>query len=49
MCTQNIGKEFGWENCATLILKSGKGKIWGKIRRSNQERITTLREKDIYK
>ena len=41
--------EFGTEKCTMQIVKSGKREITEGIELSNQERIRTLREKEIYK
>ena len=44
---QDVGIEFVIENCALLIMKIRKRPITEGIERLHQERIRTLREKEI--
>ena len=46
--SQNIGMEFCLEKCAMLIKRSDKRPTRKGIKLRDQERIRTLREKDIY-
>ena len=46
---ENIGKEFGIEKCAILIMKSGKRQMTEGIELRNQEKIRMLEEKVSYK
>ena len=41
--------EFSIENCAMLIMKSGKRQMMEGIELPNQEKIRTLGEKETYK
>ena len=47
--SQDIGMEFGIEKYTILIMKSGKRHLTEGIEQSNQEKIRTLEEKEIYK
>ena len=41
--------EFGIEKCAILVMKSGKPHFTDGMELPNQDKITTLGEKEIYK
>ena len=47
--SQDIGMEFGIENCAMLIMKSGKREPTEDTELPSQESIRTLGEKENYK
>ena len=47
--SQDIGREFGIEKCAMLIIKSGKWHLTDRMELPNQDKIRTLGEKDSYK
>ena len=47
--SQDIGMEFGVEKCAKLIMRSGKRQWTEVIALPNQEKISTLEEKEYYK
>ena len=47
--SQDIGMEFGIEKCAMLIMKSRKQHMTEGMKLPNQDKIRTLREKEIYK
>ena len=49
ICSQYIGMEFGIEKCTILIMKSSKWHLKDGIELPNQDKIRTLREKEIYK
>ena len=46
---QDIGIEFGIENCAMLVMKSGKRHLTDGMELPNQDKIRTLGEKETYK
>ena len=41
--------EFGREKCAMLVMKSGKRHITDEVELTNQNKIRTLGENEIYK
>ena len=43
---QNIGMEFGIEECAMLVMKSGKRHLTDGIELPNHDRIRTLEENE---
>ena len=45
----DIGKEFGIEKCAMLIMKCGNQQMTEKIEPPNEGKIRTLGEKETYK
>ena len=47
--SQDIGMEFGIENCATLVMKSSKRHLTDGMKLPNQEKIRTLGEKETNK
>ena len=47
--SQDIRMEFGIEKYVILIMRSGKRQITQGIEQPNQEKISTLREKETYK
>ena len=47
--SKDIGKEFGIEECAMLIIKGEKRHITEGIELPNQEKIRTLGEKETYR
>ena len=47
--SQDIGKEFGIEKCALLVMKSERRNMTEGIELQNQEKIWTLGKKEIYK
>ena len=46
---QNIGMEFGIENCAMLVMKGGKRLMTDGMELPNHDKIRTLEENEIYK
>ena len=46
---QDIGIEFGIDKCAMLVIKSGKRHQTYGMELTNQDKIRTLWEKEIYK
>ena len=46
---QDIGMKFGIENCAMLVMKSGKWHLTDGMELPNQDKIRTLGEKETYK
>ena len=49
ICTQDIAMEFGIEECALLLMRTGKRQIMKWIELPNQVRIRSLTEKETYK
>ena len=47
--TQDIGMEFVIEECAILVMKSGKRHITDEMEVPNQDKIRTLGENETYK
>ena len=47
--SQDIGMEFGIEKCAMLVMKSGKWHLIDRMELPNQDKIRTLRKKEIHK
>ena len=47
--SQDIGMEYGMEECAMLVMKSGKRHLTDGMELPNQDKIRTLREKETYK
>ena len=47
--SQCIGMEFDREKCAMLLIKRGKQHLIDGIELPNQDKITTLRDKETYK
>ena len=47
--SQDIGMEFGIENCALLVIKSGKRHMTERMNLPNHDRIRTLEENEAYK
>ena len=47
--SQDIEMEFGIENCAMLVMKSGKWHRTDGMELPNQDKIRTLWEKESYK
>ena len=47
--SQDIGMEFGIEECALLVMKSGKRHIADGIELPNHDKIRTLTENETYK
>ena len=47
--SEDIGKEFGIEKCAMLVMKTGKQHTTDGIELRNQDKIRTLGENDAYK
>ena len=47
--SQDIGMEFGIEKCTMLIMKRGKRHLTDGMELSNQDKIRTLEEEEIYK
>ena len=47
--SEDIGMEFGIEQCAMLVMKSGKWYITDGMELPNQDKIRNLEEKEIYK
>ena len=45
----DIGMELGKEKCALLIMKSRKRQITEEIKKTNQEKIETIGEKETWK
>ena len=49
ICSRDIGMEFGIENCAVLVMKSGKRHMTDGMELSNHDRIRMLEENETYK
>ena len=49
MYSQDIGMEFGREQCAMLGMKSGKWHLTEGMELPNQDKIRTLAENETYK
>ena len=46
---QDIGMEFGIENCAMLVMKSGKRYLTDEMELRNHDKISALGENEAYK
>ena len=47
--SQDLGIEFGIENCAMLVMKSGQRHLTDEMELPNQDKIRTLGEKETSK
>ena len=47
--SQDIGMEFGIEQCAMLVMKSGQRHRTDRMEQPNQDKIRTLAENETYK
>ena len=47
--SQDIGMEFGIENCAMLVIKSGKRRMTDGIELPNHDKIRTFGQEETYK
>ena len=47
--SQDIGMEFGIEKCTLLVIKSGKRHLTESMELPNQDKISSLGEKETYK
>ena len=47
--SQDIGREFGKEKWATLVIKSGKRRLTNGMELPNQDKIRSHGEKETYK